>query len=129
MQEQDAKIIEQQTTNENLQNQINKLNSLVETLSKQGHNATALSSTAFLKQNAPNPFNNNTIINYYIPDNAGYAQIKITDIKGSVIKSFNAAKGEGQIKIRSSELPAGTYNYTLYINNKTVDTRQMVLLK
>jgi len=40
-----------------------------------------------------------------------------------------AAKGEGQINLRSSELPLGTYNYTLYVNNKTLDTKQMVITK
>jgi len=57
------------------------------------------------------------------------AQIKITDIKGSVLKTFNASKGEGQLMIKNGQLPAGTYNYTLYINNKTVDTKQMILMR
>jgi flagellar hook assembly protein FlgD len=82
-----------------------------------------------LKQNAPNPFSNSTVISYYIPDNAGYAQIKITDIRGSLIKTFNAVNGEGQINIGSSALPAGTYNYTLYARNKKIDTKQMVITK
>jgi len=109
-----------------LQSQINELKSLI---TKSGNGTTVTSSTAFLKQNIPNPANNNTAISYYIPDNAGNAQIKITDVKGRLIKTFNAAKGEGQINIRSGELPVGTYNYSLYINNRTVDTKQMVVLK
>jgi hypothetical protein len=111
-----------------LQQQINELKAIVETLSKQEGNTRAFS-TAFLKQNVPNPVNNNTVISYYIPDNAGYAQIKITDAKGRIVKTFSAAKGEGQLNIKTGELPAGTYNYTLYISNKTVDTKQMVLMK
>jgi hypothetical protein len=118
---------EQQAVIERQQVQLDELKTLVQTLSQQG-GRTGLSS-AFLKQNSPNPFNNNTIISYYIPDNAGYSQIKITDIKGSVIKTFNTVKGEGQINIRNGELSAGTYNYTLYINNQKVDTKQMVLIK
>jgi len=98
-------------------------------IAKSGNGIAITSSTGYLKQNAPNPFNNNTVISYYIPDNAGYAQIKITDVKGSVVKTFNATKGEGQINIKNGELAAGNYNYTLYVNNKTVDTKQMVLLK
>lgn len=111
-----------------LQQQINELKAMVQALTKHGGNVTSLS-TGFLKQNVPNPASSNTVIGYYIPDNAGYAQIKITDVKGSVIKIFTAAKGEGQINIRSGQLPAGTYNYTLYINSKAVDTNQMVLIK
>ncbi|HMF70948.1 MAG TPA: T9SS type A sorting domain-containing protein, partial [Flavitalea sp.] len=76
----------------------------------------------------PNPFRSNTVISYYIPENAGHAQIRIVDINGRLIKTFNAPKGEGQIVIRSGELSAGTYSYTLFVNNKRVDTKQMVLL-
>lgn len=126
IQEQQTQIQELNTKNSDLQNQINDLKSL---LSKGQNGTLVTSSNAFLKQNIPNPANNNTVISYYIPGNAGYAQIKITDIKGSLVKSFNAAKGEGKINIRTGELPAGTYNYTLYINNKRVDTKQMVVVE
>lgn len=125
MQEQD---IDKDKKISDLQNQINELKSLVQALTKQGNNTSSLS-TAFLKQNAPNPSNNNTVIGYYIPDNVSNAQIKITDIKGSVIKTFDASKGEGQLNLKRGELPAGTYNYTLYINNKTADTKQMILVR
>jgi trimeric autotransporter adhesin len=109
-----------------LQNQIIDLKTLI---TKGGNGGSIISSAGYLKQNAPNPFNSNTVIRYYVPDDAGYAQIAITDVSGRVIKTFNATKGEGKINIRSGELSAGNYNYTLYVNNKTVDTKQMVLLK
>ena len=112
--------------NEDLQSQISELKSLI----AKGGNATSIGpGNGYLKQNIPNPATNNTVISYYLPDNVGYAQIKITDIKGSVIKTFNAAKGEGQISLRSGDLPAGTYNYSLYLNNKTIDTKQMIITK
>jgi hypothetical protein len=110
-----------------LQQQVDELKAMVLALTKQG-NTTELS-TGFLKQNVPNPAGNNTVINYYVPDNAGFSQIKLTDMKGRLIQTFNTAKGDGQISIKSGQLPVGTYNYTLYINNKTVDTKQMVLVK
>ena len=110
--------------NEALESELNELKSLI-----LKDKPTLTSSAAFLKQNIPNPSNHNTVISYYVPANSGYAQIKITDAKGRLVKTFSAAKGEGHINIKSSELPAGTYNYTLYINNKTVDTKQMVLVK
>lgn len=40
-----------------------------------------------------------------------------------------AAKGAGQLNIRSGELAAGTYNYTLYVNDKKIDSKQMVITK
>ncbi len=108
-----------------LQTQVNELKSLI----TKSLNGTPISSSGYLKQNAPNPFNENTVISYHVPDNAGHAQIRITDVAGRLIKTFNATNGEGQINIRSGELPPGTYSYTLFVNNKTVDTKKMVLLK
>ncbi len=129
MQEQQTQIEKQQTQmqelsakNADLQSQISDLKLLVS-------KGTITSLTGYLKQNIPNPATNNTVISYYIPDNTRYAQIKITDIKGSTIRTFNGAKGEGEINLKSGELPAGTYNYTLYMNNKTIDTKQMVITK
>ena len=49
-----------------LQQQINELKAMVETLSKQRGNTTAFSTT-FLKQNVPNPVKNNTVISYFLP--------------------------------------------------------------
>ncbi len=113
--------------NDELQVQVNELKS---TISKAGYAASLNASSAFIKQNIPNPANNSTVISYYLPDNiTGKSQIMITDIKGSVLKVYNAAKGAGQINIKTGELPAGTYNYSLYVNDKRIDSKQMVIIK
>ncbi len=109
-----------------LQDQINDLKLLI---TKTGGGLPNVFSTGHLKQNAPNPFINNTVISYYVPENSGHAQLKIMDVSGRVIKTINAAKGEGKIIIRSGELAAGNYSYTLYVDNKMAETRQMLLLK
>ena len=111
--------------NDELQSQINELKALI----SKGVNGSGTSTAGYLKQNAPNPFNSNTVIQYYIPDNARHAQIRIIDVTGRVVKTFNAPKGEGRINIGSGELAAGNYSYTLYVDNKTADTKQMLLLK
>ena len=114
-----------QSLTSDLQNQIDDLKSLI---TKSGNGGAISSSAGYLIQNSPNPSRSNTVISYFVPDNAGQAQIRITDVNGRVIKTFNAAKGEGRINIRSGELSAGTYSYTLFVNNRTVDTKQMVLV-
>lgn len=119
MQEQNDKIKTQQ-------DQINQLAALVQTLSKQQVQSQAFSPTAFLKQNIPNPSRNGTVITYHVPENTGQAQIKITDIKGRLIKAFSV-KGDGQITLKGNELSSGVYNYTLYINNIIADSKQMVI--
>jgi len=124
-------VQEQQKQIDEQQKQIEELKSLVQSITKQTVSNTTnfSSSTAVLKQNAPNPFDNGTVIRYYIPDNAGNAQIMVTDMKGGLIKTFTATQGNGQINIRSGELPAATYNYTLFVNGKMIDTRQMIITR
>ena len=111
--------------NDDLQNQINELKVLI----IKGNSLPTATSNAYLKQNIPNPSNSNTVIRYHLPDNSGRAQIKITDIKGSTIKVYNASAAQGSLNISTSELPAGTYNYTLYVNDKQIDTKQMIIMK
>ena len=86
-------------------------------------------SKASLEQNAPNPFNQNTVINYYVPQSAGKASINITDINGRLIKTVTAAKGNGKITIDKGQLNSGTYVYSLYIDGNAVSTKQMILTR
>jgi len=111
------------------QKQIEELKALVLSLTKQEVYNTTYLSSAFLKQNVPNPFNKSTVISYYVPGNVSHAKILVTDMEGRLIKTFNATKGEGQINIGNGVLPAATYNYTLFINGKKVHTKQMIITK
>src|SRR5450432_426799 len=91
---------------------------------------SALLSSAKLFQNAPNPFNQSTLISYFIPDNSGSATIQITDMSGAIIKSVPVnAKGNGQLNLSTAQMPAGVYNYSLYISGSIIDTKKMVLIK
>lgn len=83
-----------------------------------------------LEQNQPNPFYEQTIIKYYLPSSARTATITITDIKGSPLKSVNLEeKGLGTVTINANELPIGTYIYTLFVDGKRVESRQMILVR
>jgi hypothetical protein len=124
MQEQQEEIENLKVINADLKNRLDQLNSLM----LEGNKPTSITSNGYLKQNVPNPAANNTVISYYVADN-GTAQIKLTDIKGSLLKVYNASKGNGLLNIKSGELPAGTYTYTLYVNDNLVDTKKMVITK
>ena len=126
VQELSAKNDEKDKLINDLQSEINELKSLI---LKGGSGTTFTSSAGYLKQNVPNPADNNTLISYYVPENANKAEIRITDLKGGTLKIYNATAGQGYLNIKSGELPAGTYNYTLYVNDKNVTTKQMVIIK
>jgi hypothetical protein len=84
-------------------------------------------SSAYLEQNAPNPFSNSTVIRYHVPLDAGSAQLLITDMKGVVVKSLTLTKGKGQVVIDNASLSAGTYAYSLWIDDKQVDSKKMIV--
>jgi len=84
----------------------------------------------FLQQNTPNPFTQDTQINFYIPENVKTAQLSVYDLQGKQIKQIPITqRGEGSYRISGSELVAGTYFYMLICDDKPVDTKQMILMR
>jgi hypothetical protein len=87
-------------------------------------------SSARLDQNAPNPFNQTTLIGYYVPQGAGSALIQITDIFGQTVKSVPiSVSGNGQLTLQTGQLAAGTYTYSLFVGGQLIDTKKMLLVK
>jgi hypothetical protein len=136
MQEQEQKLDEQQQQINNQKKKIEELEQLINEVIKSRpvtNNHSALNNSdlkiASLEQNAPNPFSQNTIIHYTLPQNAGRATIDITDINGKLIRSYPASNTNGRLVIKAGELPSGTYQYSLVMNGKLIETKKMVLLK
>jgi trimeric autotransporter adhesin len=89
-----------------------------------------MNDTPALEQNFPNPFNENTVIKYYLPHGTRTANIVVSDLNGVQLKSFdlNGSKGAGQIMISGGAFAAGTYIYTLTVDGKRIDSKRMVLM-
>lgn len=96
------------------------------------HSLNNFNSKSFtLNQNFPNPFNSETIINYHCPENSNI-KIKIYDILGRGICKLVDMKhdaGNYEIKFDASNYPGGIYFYSLFVNNKLVETKRMLFLK
>jgi trimeric autotransporter adhesin len=91
---------------------------------------TENSNEAKLYQNAPNPFSKTTTIRYSIPANTRRAAISITSMDGIKIKSFELnSKGGQTLDISGGQLNAGTYIYTLLVDDVVVDSKKMILTK
>lgn len=84
---------------------------------------------AYLKQNAPNPFGENTSIEYSLPKNFSAAYIQIYNAQGALMRKVELprAEGIGVLNIKARELAAGDYVYTLVIDGKVIDTKKMIL--
>lgn len=83
---------------------------------------------AQLYQNVPNPFNQNTVIEYEIFENFNSAILYIYNCQGEQIKSYAiTSKGKGSLKLSANELKAGIYLYDLIIDNVPIGVKRMVL--
>lgn len=89
-----------------------------------------MTETAFLFQNTPNPFHENTEIRYSLPQGNENAELRVFDMQGkNIITKKLQGQGEGRIIIEGSKLSSGTYIYILYANGKEVDSKRMILTK
>jgi hypothetical protein len=123
--------LQQQQIND-LQSQLNELKVKLESLVKGGISSggSNILSSAKLEQNIPNPFNQTTLINYYVPETAGHAFIKVIGMNGNTIKTIQLNNtGSGQITLQTATLVSGNYTYSLYVDGSLIDTKVMVLAK
>ena len=83
-----------------------------------------------LYNNAPNPFNNNTIIKYNLLENNmdGECSISIYNQQGILMTKqvIDKINGDGQVEIKGDALKDGVYFYALVVNNKVVDNKMML---
>ena len=128
---------EQQSKLDSLSSQITDLQNQVAQLSgNNGSNAkitnnntinVELANDAVLYQNIPNPFGEETMINYYIPENTSNAKIIFFDMYGQSMKEVPLTEtGSGNIHVDSKNLASGIYSYSLIIGGKVIDTKKMV---
>ncbi len=120
---------------DNLQQQINELKALL--TGSTTKNIAAINQqdvnfeTAFLEQNIPNPpAGNFTKINYNIPTGATRAEMVIVDNAGRKIKTISLNTfGKGVLNVDTKGLATATYSYSMMVDGKVIDTKQMVVVK
>ena len=90
--------------------------------------STVETKSALISQNIPNPFDQLTQIDYFLPENTNSAFIYIYNMDGIQIKSIPInIFGNSYITIYGSELKAGMYMYTLIADGKVIGTKRMIL--
>ncbi|MCF0073151.1 tail fiber domain-containing protein [Dyadobacter sp. CY261] len=81
-----------------------------------------------LEQNAPNGFENQTSIKYYIPQSAKEAVINIYNASGVKMKSLTIAnRGEGELVISAENMASGVHVYDLIVDGKSVGGKKMLV--
>jgi hypothetical protein len=123
------KLIEEQARiNSEQQKQINEL--MNKTGGATGINqATGAAADGFaLEQNIPNPFSQETVINYNLPQQVNSASLVVYDLSGKQIASFPITeKGASSITITSDKLAAGIYIYSVMADGRILDSKRMVV--
>ena len=113
--------------NDDLKNQVSTLTATVSQLTKSTGVVSA--STASINQNFPNPFTKSTVISFNVPQGSNANIIVSQTGSGKVIKAIPLSAGTSQLTFDGVSLAAGSYSYSLYIDGKKIDTKQMIINK
>jgi hypothetical protein len=112
------------------QKQIEELKQVIASLKPGNASSSSYSTNAYLKQNAPNPFSKNTVVQSYVPADAHQAQLVIYSIDGRQLKSYSLTNsGLNNVTISGGTLTSGQYTYSLIVDGRKVDTKNMILTK
>lgn len=111
--------------NDDLRTQVATLSQTVDLLKK--GTVVANASSASINQNFPNPFTKSTVISFSIPQGSSANIIVSQTGSGKVLKSIPVFSGSSQLTFDGASLSAGSYTYSLYIDGKKIDSKQMII--
>lgn len=77
----------------------------------------------------PNPTIDNAFVNYNLLNDRTKAKIRVHNILGNIVGEYDLTASETLLRIRTEELNAGIYFYTLYVDNESVMTRKLIVKK
>ncbi len=94
-------------------------------------NEKSSANTGNLLQNSPNPTQDITTIGYQLENDVREASIVIYDYTGKVIQRINGLShtaGKNSTEVSLTQLPSGTYFYSLFINGHKLDTKKLIVI-
>lgn len=77
----------------------------------------------------PNPVVDNAFVNYRLLSDAVKAKIIVHNILGNVVGEYLLPQSENLVRIKTDDLSAGIYFYTLYVGEKAMVTQKFMLKK
>lgn len=124
---------EQQAIIENQQKQIDELKQMIQnnggTSNFANPKLATESNSAYLLQNAPNPFTQNTTVRCFVPDQVQQAKLVVYNMNGQLIKTYDLSKGMNAVTITAGTLSSGQYIYSLLADGKKIDSKNMSLTR
>ncbi|MEC7754122.1 MAG: tail fiber domain-containing protein [Bacteroidota bacterium] len=111
--------------------QITELSNLILAMSKEGQSIKNKdeSDGLIFSTNYPNPFSDETNVDFLIPANIHNATLALYDGDGNVImeKEIKARNKRESIIIEKGNMKSGVYFYTLLLDGKVYDTKKMIV--
>lgn len=77
----------------------------------------------------PNPVVDQAVVNYKILNDKTKAKIVVHNILGNIVGEYSLPSFENVVRIKTDDLTAGIYFYTLYLDNEGVMTRKLIVRK
>ena len=82
---------------------------------------------AWVEDNFPNPFTDETLINYFLPENST-GSIIINDMFGRLVVSYNLYNGENTFVFKKPDtLMPGVYTYGFIVDGKAIEYKKMII--
>ena len=81
---------------------------------------------AYIEDNFPDPFNEYTYINYYLPEETE-GKIIVNDMMGHVMVEYDLLIGENTLEIRNTNWAPGVYIYGLFVKGKAIEFKKMII--
>ncbi len=134
--DQEDRLIEQYEINANYEKLIANLEARLSALEEnaQGgkrasiNRAVKTAEGISLRQNFPNPFNGETVVEYTIPVDMKAASLTVYDLTGKQqLNSIELAPGSGEITLNAESLAPGVYFYTIEQYNQTLARQKMIV--
>ena len=110
-----------------LEDRLQKAETAIEAVSNNSISVSNANTNISSDQNQSKRLSENTVIRYHVPAGSK-GQINIYDQAGKIIRILNANES-GYSELNRYALTAGTYTYTLLINDKIVISKQVVIIK
>lgn len=82
-------------------------------------------STGFISDAYPNPSSTNVCINYQLNKSKG--EIILHDVIGKEMQRMKLNDTEGKVTIDVSQLPAGIYFYSLFVDGYAVNSKKIII--
>jgi len=126
LQQLEAKLVQLQLLNEQLRADNEDIRRSMYACCSSGSDEAGMEPSLY--QNSPNPAQEETAIGFFLPDAVKEARLDIRDTAGKLHKRIPLTdRGNSKVTLDRAQLGNGTYVYTLFADQKLVDSKILLI--